>query len=435
MRTIFLQKFTEKRIQGLVRRPAINLVRISPLVKNILASVEKQGDKAVKEYTKAFDKVEVGVLEVTAAEIARAIREIQPATQKAFKRAAANIEKFHNAQLIKEKPVQTMPGVLCWREWKAIEKVGLYVPKGLPSTVLMLGIPARIAGCKSIIMCTPPDKDGTIQKEILLAAKIAGVSKIFKVGGAQAIGALAYGTQTIPKVDKIFGPGNQFVTAAKMLVSIDPLGAAIDFPAGPSEVLVIADKKANPVFVAADLLSQAEHGPDSPFILVTNSKKLAGNVKMELDVQIKKLPLLRKKALSASLKPSLIIVTKSLAQGLMFSNLYAPEHLILNVKNPQIYILKIRNAGSVFIGEWSPESVGDYASGTNHSLPTSGYAKSHSGVSVDSFVKKITFQKLSKVGLQNIASIVETIAEVEQLAAHKNAVTVRIERQNKQVYT
>ncbi len=410
-----------------MQRPAINLEKIFPKVRKILDDVKKRGDKAVREYTKKFDGaalekclVNLSVMSSPKGKTSR--------VGVFLKKAAANIEKFHRGQLIKEKPVATSKGIKCWREARPIEKVGLYIPKGLVSTVLMLGIPAKIAGCKEIIMCTPPDKQGKIAPEMLSAAKISGIIKVFKIGGAQAIAAMAYGTESVPKVDKIFGPGNQYVTAAKMLVSIDPKGVAIDLPAGPSEVLVVADKIANPSFVAADLLSQAEHGADSQVILATNDKGLNNKVKRELKQQLVNLPTERRKLAQATLKNSQFIVVKTIIQAIDFANQYAPEHLILNLKNPDRYISKIQNAGSVFVGEYSPESVGDYASGTNHVLPTSGYAKSYSGVSVDSFIKKITFQKITKQGLENIAPTVKALADIEQMPAHKNAVTIRVSK-------
>lgn len=426
MKTFTINSLADKKVEQLIQRPSINLDRLFPYLQKMLLRIKREGDKALREYTKEFDGIELKNIEVSRAEIIKVLSGIDSQTRIAFKIAARNIKTFHQVQKRKEEKITTMSGVMCWREARPIERVGLYIPRGLPSTMLMLGIPAKIAGCKEIIVCTPPGKDGKVQKEILLAAEIIGVSSVFSVGGAQAIGAMAYGTESVPKVYKIFGPGNQYVTAAKMLVSIDPKGAAIDLPAGPSEVLVIADEKANAEFVAADLLSQAEHGPDSPFMLVTNSKKLAQETRQALQTQMEALPQQRKKALSASFEESCIVVTKSVEQALEFSNLYAPEHLILNVKRPKQYIPRIKNAGSVFIGKWSPESVGDYASGTNHVLPTGGYAKSYGGVSLDSFLKYVTFQALSKTGLQNIAGIVERIAEVEELFAHKNAVTVRL---------
>ncbi len=430
MRTIFLKKFSKEEIERLVQRSAIRLEKILPPTRKILEQVRKRGDNALKEYMKKFDGVILDTLWVTDREVSRGIEKIAPKTKRAFRTAARNIEKFHRAQFVREKRIQTTTGVMCWREWRPIERVGLYIPKGLPSTVLMLGIPAKIAGCEDIILCTPPKKDGILQKEILFAAKLVGVKKIFKVGGAQAIGAMGYGTQTIPRVNKIFGPGNQYVTAAKLLVSIDAEGASIDMPAGPSEVLVIADAYADPSFVAADLLGQTEHGPDSPFVLLTNDEPLVSAVKREIQKQIGAMPPLRRNLVSASLKESKLIIVRSIAKAVQFANSFAPEHLIVNVKNAEKYVAHIKNAGSVFIGKYASESLGDYASGTNHSLPTMGYARSLSGVSIDSFVKKITFQTASQKGLVNIAPIVEALADAEQMAAHKNAVTVRLERRN-----
>lgn len=426
MKTVVLKSLSVSQVKKLTKRPTINLERMFPRVRKILTEVKHQGDVAVRKYTEKFDRVDLGKFQVGEKELKAAASNVRLETKKALKIAAANIEKFHKSQLKKEKPVETTKGIKCWREIKAIEKVGIYIPRGLVSTVLMLGIPAKVAGCQNVIMCTPSDKTGKVAAEMLLAAKIAGIKKVFKIGGVQAIGAMAYGTKTVPKVDKIFGPGNQYVTAAKMLVSIDPEGSAIDLPAGPSEVLVITDERANPSFVAADLLSQAEHGVDSQVVLVTNSKSLADKVKKELKKQLVELPEERRKFASNTLKNSLCIIVNSLAQAIAFANLYAPEHLILNLKNAKKYVAQIKNAGSVFVGEYSPESVGDYASGTNHVLPTSGYAKSYSGVSIDSFIKKITFQKISKTGLQNITKTVKTLAEVENMQAHKNAVLIRL---------
>ncbi len=455
MKTVFLKSLSDVAgLKKLVQRPAVRLETLFPKVRKILLDVKKRGDAAVREYTKKFDRVDLDNFQKTKTVSTWADRPKLKQTQgleKVLRIAAENIEKFHRSQLLKEKPVETVKGIKCWREWRAIEKVGLYVPKGLVSTVLMLGIPARIAGCKEIIMCTSPDspphqrganfvnsdakgtlpplwcggKQGRIAQEMLLAAEIAGITKVFKIGGAQAIAAMAYGTETVPKVDKIFGPGNQYVMAAKMLVSIDPEGAAIDLPAGPSEVLVIADSQANPSFVAADLLSQAEHGADSQVVLTTNAQDLVRKVKSALKRQLLDLPATRRKLAESTLENSRCIITKTIDKAIAFANHYAPEHLILNLKNPEKYISQIKNAGSVFVGEYTPESVGDYASGTNHVLPTSGYARSYSGVSIDGFIKKITFQKITKTGLQNIAPTVKALADIEQMPAHKNAVVVR----------
>jgi histidinol dehydrogenase len=383
-------------------RPAI---KFDPIVKTILEDVGKNGDKAVKKYSDKFD----GQLTCST--------KLTPEIKDAFKIAAKNIEAFHKAQITTGKKIETMPGVTCFQEARPIEKVGLYIPGGtapLPSTLLMLAIPARLAGCKEIVMCSP-----CLPEIMQYVAKLAGVTKIFKIGGAQAIAAMAYGTEAIPKVDKIFGPGNQYVTAAKMLC-----GTAIDMPAGPSEVLVIADKYARADFVAADLLSQAEHGPDSQVVLVCTDEDKADEILEETTAQLEMLP--RKDIAKAALENSFALIVADIVEAVKFSNKYAPEHLILNVKKADQYLDQVINAGSVFIGQYSCESAGDYASGTNHTLPTYGYAKSYSGVSVDSFMKKITFQKLNKEGIKNIGPVVEKMAEIEQLQAHKNAMTLRI---------
>lgn len=383
-------------------RPAI---KFDPIVKKILDDVKKNGDKAVEKYSKKFDKQLTCDTKLT------------PEIKQAFKIAAKNIGKFHKAQITSGEIIETMPGVTCFQQSRPIEKIGLYIPGGtapLPSTVLMLAIPAKLAGCKEIIMCTP-----CLPKIIKYAADLAGVTKIFKVGGAQAIAAMAYGTESIPKVDKIFGPGNQYVTAAKMIC-----GTAIDMPAGPSEVLVIADKYARVDFVAADLLSQAEHGPDSQVVLVCTDENKADKILLETAKQLKTLP--RKEIAKRALGNSFALIVKNISQAIDFSNKYAPEHLILNIRKAGQYLNQVTNAGSVFIGPYSCESAGDYASGTNHTLPTYGYAKSYSGVNMDSFIKKITFQKLSNVGVQNIGPIVEKMAEIEQLQGHKNAMTLRL---------
>lgn len=418
-------KISQETRQKIVKRSAVKFDEILPRVKVVLEKVKKQGDKAVQYYTEKFDKVKLKNFLVSKREINNARLKTDRTFQRATKQAIDNIKKFHQHQLVREAAVSTMPGVKCWREIRPIERVGLYIPRRLVSTVLMLGIPAKIAGCQEIVLCTPPDEKARAPKEILYAAEMAGITKIFKIGGAQAIGAMAYGTETVPKVDKIFGPGNQYVTAAKLLVSIDAEGAAIDMPAGPSEVLVIADETANPVFVAADLLSQAEHGADSQVVLVSPSPDLIKEVKRDLKSQLLDLPEERRNSASSTLQNSFCLIVKSIDKAIDFANLYAPEHLILNIKNPEKYISEIKNAGSIFVGEHSPESVGDYASGTNHVLPTSGFAKSYSGVSVDSFIKKITLQKLSKAGLKNIAETVETLADVEQMPAHKKTITLR----------
>ncbi|HRJ28380.1 MAG TPA: histidinol dehydrogenase [Cyclobacteriaceae bacterium] len=410
----------------LCERPQLQLEFLESSVKNILARVKKSGDFALKEFTKQYDQVEISTLHVTEEEIQRASRSLNPALKKAIETAASNIEKFHQAQLREVVVTETMPGVQCWRKGIAIEKVGIYIPGGtapLFSTVLMLAIPARLAGCTEVILCSPPDKQGNIHPAILVAAQLTGVTKIFKAGGAQAIGALAYGTESIPNVYKIFGPGNQYVTKAKQLVNQD--GVAIDMPAGPSEVLVWADETATPSFVAADLLSQAEHGADSQVILVLPNGSLLEKINDELKKQLSALP--RKAVAEQALLNSRTIIIESETEALDFINTYAPEHLIVNTRNADGLSEKIINAGSVFIGNYTPEAAGDYASGTNHTLPTNGYAKAYAGVSVESFLKYITFQKISESGIKNIGPVVEVMAEAEELQAHKQAIRVRLD--------
>jgi histidinol dehydrogenase len=411
--------------ESLVKRPTEKLNSIENSVKGILELIKNKGDKALFELTKKFDGVSVNKLELDATTIAKAGKSISPALKKAIDTAYKNIYTFHSKQINKPEKIETMKGVLCWRKSVGIEKVGLYIPGGsapLFSTVLMLGIPARLAGCKEVILFTPPDKSGNINPAILYAAAKCGITRVFKVGGAQAIAAMAYGTKSTPKVDKILGPGNSFVMMAKQLITLE--GVVIDMPAGPSEVLVIADDSANASFVAADLLSQAEHGPDSQVILVSTSKKLVEQVNTEIAKQLKTLP--RKAIAEKALANSRALLFKNLDGAISFSNQYAPEHLILSCKNAEKLAEKVISAGSVFIGNYSPESAGDYASGTNHTLPTNSYARAYSGVSVDSFVKKITFQRISPEGLNQLGSTIEIMAEAEQLQAHKNAVTIRL---------
>jgi histidinol dehydrogenase len=407
-------------------RPAMDTVAVMDKVRPILAEVKRNGDEALKEFSLRFDGNAPETLAVTTEEIKASERKITGELKRAIQQAAANIEAFHQNQLIKEEPVTTMPGITCWRRWVGIEKVGLYIPGGtapLFSTLLMLAIPARIAGCKQIILCTPPSKDGTIHPAILYAASVAGVTDIFKAGGAQAIAAMAYGTESIPKVYKIFGPGNQYVTAAKLLVQLD--GLAIDMPAGPSEVCVWADESANPAWVAADLLSQAEHGSDSQVLLVATHKELVDAVQQEVALQLEQLP--RRQMAEASLNNSRAVVLENDNDALELVNAYAAEHLIISREDALLMAEKVFNAGSIFIGNYSPESVGDYASGTNHTLPTNGYARAYSGVSVDSFVKKITVQQLTNEGLRNIAPTVTEMAMAEGLQAHARAVTIRLQ--------
>ncbi len=427
MKKYYLKNLDKDNLKALCERPAIDFDSVFRIVKPILEDIKTNGDKAVAGYTKRFDGVDIKKFEVSEDEINEACKRVLQTFKQAFEDAAKNIEKFHKAQLADRVSIETMSGVRCFQESRAIEKVGIYVPAGtapLPSTVLMLGIPAKIANCSEIIMCTPPNKDGDIADEMLFAAKLAGITKIFKVGGSQAIGAMAFGTETIPKVDKIFGPGNQYVTAAKMLVSTFPNGSAIDMPAGPSEVLVIADKDARADFVAADLLSQAEHGVDSQVVLVCTNEEKTDEILKEVDKQLAQLS--RKDIATKALESSFSLIVGNIECAIEFSNNYAPEHLILNVSEANSYIDSIINVGSVFIGPYSCESAGDYASGTNHTLPTYGFAKSYSGVNTDSFMKKITFQEITKEGVNELGSIVEEMAECEGLDAHKNAMTIRI---------
>ena len=410
---------------SIIERPSIDAAQLNDNVRNIIDDVIAGGDAAIKKITLQFDRVSINELRVTAEKIAAAENLLTPGLKTAIQLAKVNIEIFHNSQIQKVERIETMPGVWCWRKSVGIEKVGIYIPGGsapLFSTVLMLGIPAKIAGCKEIVLCTPPNEQGEINPAILYAASLVGVTAIYSVGGAQAIAAMAYGTATIPKVHKIFGPGNQYVTAAKQLVQQN--GIAIDMPAGPSEVCVWADENAIPSFVAADLLSQAEHGPDSQVILVANNKAIVSAIQLEIDLQLSALP--RKDFATKALANSKAIILSNQDQAIDLINAYAPEHLILSVDNALQIADKIINAGSVFIGNYSPESVGDYASGTNHTLPTNGYAKAYSGVSLDSFVKKITFQQLTERGLMNIAPTVIEMAEAEGLQAHSNAVSVRL---------
>jgi len=413
-------------IQTLVQRNVDPANEIRAIVEDVIAHVKEHGDSALLDYALKFDKVELDKLYLDKQELTAIAAEISPAQQEALKTAYNNIYKFHQTQLKAEDKVETMPGVTCWRELRPIEKVGLYIPGGtavLPSTFLMLVIPARIAGCHEIVVCSPPQKNGKVNAFIAYVALLLGIDKIYLAGGAQAVAAMAYGTQTITKVDKIFGPGNQFVTKAKTIIQ-STTTTAIDMPAGPSEVLVIADETANPAFVAADLLAQAEHGMDSQSILVCTDSKIADAVLLEVNKQVPGLP--RAEIVKVALENSYIVVTQNLDEAMQFSNQYAPEHLILATESWQQITPAIINAGSVFLGNLSPESVGDYASGTNHTLPTSSYSKAYSGVSVDSFVKKITFQHITPEGIKNIGPSVEILAELEGLHAHKNAVAIRI---------
>jgi len=411
----------------LLKRPAQNPQSLFDSVEAIIDQVRTEGDKAVIALEKKFDKADLQSLQVTDTEMEEADSLISDELKSAIKLAKGNIERFHKEQIKENRKVETCEGVTCWRKTLPIEKVGLYIPGGtapLFSTVLMLSIPAVIAGCSEIVLCSPPNPQGKIHPAILFAAKTAGVHKIFKIGGVQAIAAMAYGTESVPKVYKIAGPGNQYVTAAKQLVSLRDV--AIDMPAGPSEVEVLADESADPVFVAADLLSQAEHGVDSQSMLITTSKKLLDEVKVEVEKQLAVLP--RKEIAAKSLANSKLIYVKDIQTAIEMSNAYAPEHLIIQTSDYTSVASEITNAGSVFLGAYSCESAGDYASGTNHTLPTNGYAHAYSGVSVDSFVKKITFQELTAKGIRNIGPAIEVMAANEQLDGHKNAVTVRLKK-------
>ena len=410
----------------LLERPTKTVDDIEATVKEIFKEVQKKGDEAITKYTSLFDGVAVDNLEVTPEEINEAIASIPQELQDAIQLAKSNIEKFHTAQKNTRVSVETTPGVVCWQEKRPIQKIGLYIPGGtapLFSTVLMLAVPANIAGCKEIVLCSPPDKKGKINPAILYAAQLCGVTKILKVGGIQAIAGLTFGTASIPKVYKIFGPGNQFVTVAKQLAT--QFGVAIDMPAGPSELLIVADDTAVPAFVASDLLSQAEHGTDSQVIFVSTSKDLIDAVETEIQTQLEVLP--RKAIATKAIENSKLIYVENDQIALDLIDEYGPEHFIICAKNEDFYVNNIGNAGSVFIGNYTPESAGDYASGTNHTLPTNGYAKNYSGVNLDSFLKSMTFQKITAEGIQNIGPAIELMAEAEGLQAHKNAVTLRLQ--------
>ncbi len=409
----------------LLARPQMDLASLDKKTRKILEKVKSKGDKAIHKYNLKFDGFDQGGVEVSQEEIDEAVEMLPITLKEAIELAAKNIQSFHSFQVHQPDWVVTMPGIMCARKMVAIEKVGLYIPGGtapLFSTVLMLGIPARIAGCTQVVLCSPPSREGKLHPAILFAAQLVGIKKIYKVGGAQAIAAMAYGTETIPRVDKIFGPGNQYVTYAKQLIQQE--GVAIDLPAGPSEVCVLADNSANPAFVAADLLSQAEHGIDSQVLLVCTSVEIAEAVLEEIKNRLSDLP--RREIAESAMKNSKLFLVHDLVEGIEMVNEYAPEHLILACSNEDLVADKIVNAGSVFLGNFSPESAGDYASGTNHTLPTNGYAKAYSGVSVDSFVKMITYQKLSPEGLRNISDAVIIMAEAEGLKAHADAVRIRI---------
>ena len=410
---------------SIVERPHLDVTELNQTVANVLADIRQRGDEAVKGYELKFDHVDLDSLAVSDDEMADAESKISKQLRDAIELAHENIQKFHESQRFRSKKVETQPGVVCWQKSVAIEKVGLYIPGGtapLFSTVLMLATPAKIAGCKEIVLCTPPDRQGCVNPAILVAARVAGVNRIFKIGGVQAIGAMAYGTESVPKVYKIFGPGNQYVMAAKQQVSLHDV--AIDMPAGPSEVCVVADDMASPEFVAADLLSQAEHGVDSQVVLITTSHKLIDDVQQEVDRQLDRLP--RKEIAQRALENSLIILVRDLKEAMELSNAYAPEHLVLQTANYEEMAERVVNAGSVFLGQYACESAGDYASGTNHTLPTHGYATAYNGVNLDSYCRKVTFQHLTEEGVRSIGRAVELMAEAEQLDAHKNAMTVRI---------
>ena len=409
----------------ILKRPVFDVSGLFENIRPMLNEIERYGDEALRKYTLKFDGFFPDDIAVKEKEFKAAEKIISPLLKEAIVLAAKNIEVFHSAQRYELQKVETMPGVSCWQKNVPIEKAGLYIPGGtapLFSTVLMLAIPAKIAGCRETVICTPPGKDGSVDPSILYAANYTGVKKVFKLGGVQAIGAMAFGTESVPKADKIFGPGNQYVTAAKQLVSLK--NTAVDMPAGPSEVMVVADKSANPSFVAADLLSQAEHGPDSQVILITDNRELVKKVTKELYRQMENLP--RKEVAGQSIKNSVIIILDSYEDRVDIINAYAPEHLILSTADYHDLAEKVTNAGSVFLGNLTPESAGDYASGTNHTLPTNGWAKSFSGVNLDSFMKKITFQEINETGLLNIGQAIEIMAEAEKLTGHKNAVTLRL---------
>ena len=410
---------------NIVERPHLDVTELNQTVANVLADVRVRGDEAVKGYELKFDHIDLDDLAVSKDEMKEAEGKVSKELRQAIELAHENIKKFHESQRFRSKKVETQPGVVCWQKSVAIEKVGLYIPGGtapLFSTVLMLATPAKIAGCREIVLCTPPDRQGRVNPAILVAAQVAGVSRFFKIGGVQAIGAMAYGTETVPKVYKIFGPGNQYVMAAKQQVSLSDV--AIDMPAGPSEVCVIADEMASPEFVAADLLSQAEHGIDSQVILITTSHKLVDEVQQEVDRQLERLP--RKEIAQRALENSRIFLVRDNKEAMELSNAYAPEHLVIQTEDYEEMANQVVNAGSVFLGRYACESAGDYASGTNHTLPTHGYATAYNGVNLDSYCRKVTFQHLTEEGVRNIGRAVEMMAEAEQLDAHKNAMTVRI---------
>ena len=412
--------------ENLLKRPTQTVDEIESIVVEVFNEVQTKGDEALKKYTSLFDGVDLTDLTVTEEEVKNAEKQVSPELKKAIELAKDNITKFHEAQRTSKVEVETTPGVFCWQEKRPIDKVGLYIPGGtapLFSSILMLAVPAKLAGCQEIVLCTPPGKKGVVNPAILYTANLCGVHKILKIGGIQAIAGMTFGTPSVPQVYKIFGPGNQYVTVAKQLAT--KYGVAIDMPAGPSELLVVADDTANPAFVASDLLSQAEHGTDSQVLLVSTSKKCISSTEDEIHKQIESLP--RKKIAESAIENSRLIYLEDDKSAIDFINAYGPEHFIISVKNENFYLENIRNAGSVFVGSYTPESAGDYASGTNHTLPTNGYARNYSGVNLDAFMKSMTFQKISAEGLLNIGEAIERMAEAEQLEAHKNAVSLRLQ--------
>ena len=416
----------------LIERPTASYDDLEDLVSNVFEQIKTRGDDAIFEYTNEFDKVQIHKLQVDKKEILNGVNNVPKDLKNAIQKAKNNIEKFHKAQITKTVKVETQPGVMCWQKKQPIEKVGLYIPGGsapLFSSILMLAIPAKIAGCNDIILCSPPDSQGKLPKELLYTAQLCGVTKIFKVGGIQAIAGMTFGTESIPNVYKIFGPGNQYVTVAKQMAS--RYKTSIDMPAGPSELLIVADETADPDFVASDLLSQAEHGSDSQVILVTTKKSILENIKGAINEQLQNLP--RKNIAEKALINSKMIVLENDEMAVAFINSYGPEHYIICVENEDYYVDNVRNAGSVFIGKYTPESAGDYASGTNHTLPTNGYSKQYSGVNLDSFTKAITFQKINKQGIQDLGESIELMASAEGLVGHKNAISLRLKKINNEV--
>jgi len=430
MKKLFWAKLSESARRALLKRPALaRSTQLQESVSRIMAAVRSKGDKAVLDFTRRFDKAPLKNLEVPSSQMARAMRNVAPEALAAMKLASRRVRKFHLAQKPRDIKVTVSSGTVCERRFVPLEKVGLYVPGGtatLPSTVIMLGVPAALAGCPVKVLATPPRADGSVDPNVLVAACVVGIRRVFAMGGAQAVAAMAYGTKSVPKVDKIFGPGNSWVTEAKLQAARDPEGAACDLPAGPTEVLVIADKDADAEFVASDLLAQAEHGRDSQAVLVTPSATLAERVLAEVSRQLSDLP--RRAIAAAALSHSLVVIVPDLSAALEVSNRYAPEHLILNVANPRSWTGRVRHAGSVFLGPWSPEAAGDYASGTNHVLPTYGFARAYGGLTLESFLKPITFQELSEKGLRSIGPAIERLASIEALDGHRRSISRRLAR-------